>query len=282
MISDRIGLFSLFVDNLPDNVGLNWFRKFFSQYGVVKDAFIPFKRSKVTNQRFGFVRYICASSAELAISKANGFWIENRKLFVKMAAFEVQSIKPNSRGPLINTVSNLNLDKRSFADVVQHKTTPLVRYQKGVENSATIIVQPSGSSWLSSSAIVKMKVLSPPNLIKEAIFNVLKQEVEVKYMGGLFFIITCINEELRNNLIVNDVIRGWFSMLKPWNGETASLSRFVWLNCRGMPLNAWCLDSFKKIEDFWGDFLTLDDDTSNRESFEVGKLLMCTERVEPI
>lgn len=95
---DHPELFSLFVDNLPEDVGLNWFRKFFSQYGVVKDAYIPFKRSKVSKKRFGFVRYNCASSAEVAISKANGFWIDNRKLYVKMAAFEAQGFKFGHNG----------------------------------------------------------------------------------------------------------------------------------------------------------------------------------------
>lgn len=90
MDSDRSGLFSLFVDNLPEDVGLIWFRKFFSQYGVVKDAYIPCKRSKVTNRKFGFVRYDCATSAEVAISKANGFWIEDRMLFVKKAPLKLK------------------------------------------------------------------------------------------------------------------------------------------------------------------------------------------------
>ncbi|KAH7850164.1 hypothetical protein Vadar_028690 [Vaccinium darrowii] len=95
MDSDHLGLISLFVDNLPKDVGLFWFKKFFSQYGVVKDAYIPCKRSKVTNRRFGFVRFDCAISAEVAISKANGFWIEDRMLYVNMATFKAQRKNPN-------------------------------------------------------------------------------------------------------------------------------------------------------------------------------------------
>ncbi|KAH7843180.1 hypothetical protein Vadar_013589 [Vaccinium darrowii] len=139
MDCDRPELFSLFVDNLPEDVGLNWFRKFFSQYGVVKDAYIPFKRSKVSKKRFGFVRYNCASSAEVAISKANGFWIDNRKLYVKMAAFEAQGFKSGhngekhdllrssrSVGPLMNKGSKileksqgLHEDRPSYAQVTR-------------------------------------------------------------------------------------------------------------------------------------------------------------------
>ncbi|KAH7835758.1 hypothetical protein Vadar_029555 [Vaccinium darrowii] len=159
MDSDRLDLISLFVDNLPEDVGINWFRKFFSQYGVVKDAYIPFKRSKVSKRRFGFVRYNCLSSAEVAISKANGFWIDNRKLFVKMAAFEAQGLKTGFNGekhdfllgsrsvvPLMKYGSNipekswgLHEDRPSYAQVT--------RGVEGIgENLATRSVQKVESS----------------------------------------------------------------------------------------------------------------------------------------
>lgn len=108
MDRERTALFTLFVDNLPEDVGLIWLRKFFNQYGVVKVAFIPVKRNKVTNRRFGFVRYNCATSVEVAMSKANGFWIEDKKLFVKFATFEVQGKKPlQNRGGQFSTINPL-------------------------------------------------------------------------------------------------------------------------------------------------------------------------------
>lgn len=82
------------MDSLPEDVGLLRFRKFFNYFGVVKDAFIPFKWSKVSKRRFGFVHYNCATLVEVAISSANGFLIEDRKLFVKFAAFESHWNKP--------------------------------------------------------------------------------------------------------------------------------------------------------------------------------------------
>ena len=42
-------LFTLFIDNLPEGVDQGWLRKTFNNYGVVKDAFIPYKRSKRTS-----------------------------------------------------------------------------------------------------------------------------------------------------------------------------------------------------------------------------------------
>lgn len=78
MDSEKSTFFTLFIDNLPEDVGRIWLSKFFNQVGVVKDLYIPAKRSKVTNWKFGSVRYNCSTSAEVAISKSNGIWIEGR------------------------------------------------------------------------------------------------------------------------------------------------------------------------------------------------------------
>ncbi|GMP35003.1 hypothetical protein CsSME_00007643 [Camellia sinensis var. sinensis] len=69
-ISNR--LFNVFVDNLPSSMDVKDLFKLFMKFGVVKDAFIPFKRRKVTKSKFGFVRFNCQVAANIAIQKANG------------------------------------------------------------------------------------------------------------------------------------------------------------------------------------------------------------------
>lgn len=64
-------LFTLFVDNLPNEADQTWLRNIFNQYGVVKDSYIPLKRSK-RGSKFGFVRYNCDVSTGVAIYRANG------------------------------------------------------------------------------------------------------------------------------------------------------------------------------------------------------------------
>ncbi|KAH7856358.1 hypothetical protein Vadar_000558 [Vaccinium darrowii] len=156
MDSEDSDLFTIFVDNLPEDVGLIWFRKFFNQYGVVVDAYIPIKRTKVTKRRFGFVRYNCASSAEVAISKANGFWIEDRKLFVKWAAFDVHRNKPiqnkvdqvlsNGNGTMTHERKNLVGFGLSFADVVVGRNR-----SKPIRPSVRVSVD--RNKWLDRSAV---------------------------------------------------------------------------------------------------------------------------------
>lgn len=78
--------FTLFIDNLPEFTSQAWLRN--SSPNLALLGIIPQKRSKVTGRRFGFVRYDCEVVADLAISKSNGLWMDDRKLFVKFACFD--------------------------------------------------------------------------------------------------------------------------------------------------------------------------------------------------
>ncbi|KAH7856529.1 hypothetical protein Vadar_002504 [Vaccinium darrowii] len=94
-------LVTLFIDNIPGVSTHLWLRKTFSNYGVVRDAFIPAKRSSKTGSKFGFVRYDCSVSADMAILKANGMEVEDKKLVVKLADFvKRQSSYQPLRNPL--------------------------------------------------------------------------------------------------------------------------------------------------------------------------------------
>lgn len=69
---------------------------------------------------FGFVRHDCEVSADIAISKANGQWIDDRKLFVKMSFFYKNEDKNDERQ--INPNKN-NLDLNEWVGVVSSRNT---------------------------------------------------------------------------------------------------------------------------------------------------------------
>ncbi|GFZ20781.1 hypothetical protein Acr_28g0014860 [Actinidia rufa] len=83
-------------------------------------------------------------------------------------------------------------------------------------------------------------------------------------MGGLSKVVSFVNKEVMQTVTESECLSGWFEYLKPWNGEAASTSRVVWLNCTRIPLEAWCFSTFKSIGSQWGNVLTLDRETSNR------------------
>ncbi|KAL7189551.1 hypothetical protein ACSBR1_039240 [Camellia fascicularis] len=80
---DKHGLFTIFVDNIPSAMVAKTLFKLFTQFSIVKDVFIPFKRRTVSNSRFGFVRFDCPVAADIAIQKANRLLVDEKVLEVK-------------------------------------------------------------------------------------------------------------------------------------------------------------------------------------------------------
>ncbi|KAH7861235.1 hypothetical protein Vadar_023443 [Vaccinium darrowii] len=117
--------------------------------------------------------YSCGVSAEVAISKTNGIWIEDKKLFVKKATFEDQRINQRQRNNQSNVevgkereskfrkndggkdywvhtgnnAGNFKIEHSSYADVL-----------KGVPIRASKIVEAmeSGADWLQRSVVGKL------------------------------------------------------------------------------------------------------------------------------
>ncbi|KAL7168300.1 hypothetical protein ACSBR2_038690 [Camellia fascicularis] len=84
----RLGMHTLFVDKIPESMDPKGLIYLFNNFGIIKDDFIPNKRRKTTQSRFGFVRYDCVVASQIAIQKANGIWCEDRSLIVKKAEFD--------------------------------------------------------------------------------------------------------------------------------------------------------------------------------------------------
>ncbi|KAL7161623.1 hypothetical protein ACSBR2_042151 [Camellia fascicularis] len=93
------GLFTLFVDNIPEAMNPKRLYGLFSKFGIVKDVFIPMKKRKATTgSKFGFVRYDCSVAAEIAVPKANGLWCEDKELKVKGVVYEKWVKNSKKRG----------------------------------------------------------------------------------------------------------------------------------------------------------------------------------------
>ncbi|KAH7865570.1 hypothetical protein Vadar_008413 [Vaccinium darrowii] len=110
---------TLFVDYLPEDVGILWFRNFFSNFGSVKDSVIPMKRSRISGCNFGFIRYEFEEEAQRAIVKANGLWIDNRRLVVKIANYDKK--KEPRKDCSVNSMTRVEEEEGSFRKVESSK-----------------------------------------------------------------------------------------------------------------------------------------------------------------
>ncbi|KAH7856731.1 hypothetical protein Vadar_004862 [Vaccinium darrowii] len=295
------GLFTVFVDNLPSSMDVAWLRQLFSPFGCVKDVFIPSKRSSSFNTKFGFVRFKRREEAASAIEDLNGALIRDFNIVAQFAKYSKGSplISRKKVDEVMNDFSSSSLHvwhplsvgnrskqhvpfNLSYAEALKSasnvSTEGFELKQVAEKSRPTIDARPHGYSWLSRSAVVKLKYPASSECVLKALKCIHCEDVLIRSLGGLFMLLTFEDKAARDNLVANKDIKVWFDMIKPWNGEAASHSRIVWINCRGMPLNAWYSNTFKQIGELWGDFLALKEDSLNEKSFEIGRMMILTDK----
>lgn len=249
--------------------------------------------------RLPFVRYDCEVSAELAISKVNGIWIEDRKLFVKMATFDQKKENNNIMGRNANnkemgdkskeglmnqrvevlTSANSN-GLRTYAQAIKGfpggKNDEKRMEEGSFQEYRKLILKPEGNGWLYRSVVAKLRSLISIDELKVQMAEMGVANILVRAMGGRFVILTCNNKEEMGNLLKVNCLQRWFSEVKPWEGQAACIERCVWLHCFGIPLNGWNYSSFKAIGELWGTFISADESTFRLSSFAFAKVLVAT------
>ncbi|KAH7853522.1 hypothetical protein Vadar_003541 [Vaccinium darrowii] len=224
--SDKYSSFTVYVDNLPNGVGVPWFHKIFSNFGVIMDLYLPIRRSIRTGNRFGFIRYVSTNGAQQAVAKGNGIWIGKKLLIVERALYDKLSPKEGYYEVKGRSKPSSRIEKQNQ----DHNGVNLPQ-TKEIEKRITLNVQPVASEWLTRSAVAKLKVFTTPDCVQKAFID-LNFKVRVKSLGGMNLIISFQSKEDRLAAIRNPLMTNWFSFFKPWNGEVAGISRLIWLNCR--------------------------------------------------
>ncbi|KAH7858014.1 hypothetical protein Vadar_019018 [Vaccinium darrowii] len=289
-------LCTLFIDNLPEEVDLGWLRKYFNKFGFVKDVYIPAKRSKRTGSKFGFVQYDCHVAAGVAISKSNGLWVKDKQLFAKEASFGHYAGKSALKLPSLprtDVETSIHEAKEDHSSNLDADFCKVKNYNKGKSDAQVVTgvsnnleapdsidivlkISPSGNDWLLRSAVGLLQLLISVEDLQKEFYKEHGVNVIIRDMGGRSMLITYPNEELRNVSVKEQWLKSCFVSLKRWNGDATSLERLTWINCFGLPLDGWSMNTFKKIGECWGQLISVDDDTLYCKSFVNGRLLIVT------
>ncbi|KAL7263059.1 hypothetical protein ACSBR1_001268 [Camellia fascicularis] len=187
--------------------------KLFTKFGIVRDVFIPQKRRKATNSRFGFVRFDCSMAANVAVQKADGLWVEDRELKVKMATYGKLKVRENRRnqpGRIIdgNVARERNAPnqyglQRSFTDVLE--TGIHIPMGKAVHS---IQIDEEGHGWLYDSVRLKFKVEYSLQCIKLVLKEKGLGHILVRNRGSRVVVMSFLSkEDMMSNL---SSIKAWF------------------------------------------------------------------------
>lgn len=90
---------TIFVDNLPHRLRKIWVYNLFPSSAKINYVFIPNKKSKISSQSFGFVRFNRFNKATWAIANTDNRWVWGHRLAVNFARFfRKEDIQDELRG----------------------------------------------------------------------------------------------------------------------------------------------------------------------------------------
>ncbi|XP_028122037.1 polyadenylate-binding protein 5-like [Camellia sinensis] len=176
----RTSFFTVFVDNIPRSVNPKGLYNIFSKFGVMNDVFIPQKRRKLTNMRFGFVRFDCPVAATVAVQRANGLWVDDTAIEVKRAAFGKEKEGRSRVG--VSTV------QKSYAEAV-------VGQNNAQNDSLTLKAEEIGNRWLYESVVVHLKDEHANVNLKKELQGIGVEDVLIRESGGRDVVLTFKSKE---------------------------------------------------------------------------------------
>ncbi|CAL5418234.1 unnamed protein product [Camellia sinensis] len=274
--------FSIFIDNLPEQTYNWWLRRVFNRCGTIVDAFIPFKRRRFSNSKFGFVRYLKEEEADEAVRSFNGVWWRGHILVVKRATIlsgkrliwrKKKTLLPHSLSPMGDQIW------RHKQDPKDHSLYSI----EGVEvnpngSSFTVEAEEIDDSWVKTCAVGIVRDFKIIPMIEEAMRTEGVNFIIIKPLEGVKVL-------LQFNTVedMKEMFRGsrwwletWFDEVCEWHCGEFTLSKRVWLAIEGVPLNAWNSTTFTKIASNWGRVFSVNGKTTSRLELERGKVLVET------
>nr|GFA54169.1 hypothetical protein [Tanacetum cinerariifolium] len=168
---------SFFVTNFPNSLDAKNLWKEFRPFVRIVDAFIANKRSK-QGKHFGFVIFLGIHNEEVFAKSLSNIWIGSFHVFVSVAKFQRNPIKPHTSTQQLPTASHdrptFNTNnfppKRSYASVTHAESSNNLSQQSKLDNIKSIQLNDDDLILVEdSSTVVLIKVPSPSFVVDERV-----------------------------------------------------------------------------------------------------------------
>ncbi|MED6217550.1 hypothetical protein PIB30_018760 [Stylosanthes scabra] len=100
------------------------------------------------------------------------------------------------------------------------------------------------------------------------------RQIESRDVGPYRCLVTFSSAEIRDNAMNDEILLSVFDKVRPIWDFTGSLSRRVWIEIIGLPIELWCEENIRKITELWGKTIVVDDRTEESKSFSVARVLL--------
>ncbi|GKA95432.1 nucleotide-binding alpha-beta plait domain-containing protein, partial [Tanacetum coccineum] len=259
---------TVYVTNFPNHIRAQDLWNVCKDYGSVVDVYIPFKKSQV-GKRFAFIRFIKVVNLDRLIDNLCTIWFGSFHLHATIARFQRES-KPT----FYAEHNRANIRKKTFVEV-SHKnsanTAPgsyAFAVKKGPLNSIkenemkpALVLDDScyQDRDFSLSLLGKVKEFSSLSNLKMVLDTEGFTDITIKYMGGLWVLISFQSIKAKENFLSHVGAGSWFSSLQQPSDSFHTDERIAWIDIEGVPIMAWSSNTFTKITSKWGDLLYEDD-----------------------
>ncbi|KAK7255912.1 hypothetical protein RIF29_29340 [Crotalaria pallida] len=280
---------TFYVTKFPDDWGTKELWKTFQRWGRVVDVFIPLKRNKI-GDRFAFIRYQHVRDSKDLEKQLDKMIIGSTKVFVNLTKFnrnDKQGDTTTHRETILQKNAYNNKGGLSYAQALRQNANPQ-RPARGGEDRGkeedpdwkgmTVRIEEKEWGWLKGAHVGKLRELE----IVEGIHDAMQEEgittIKTLHMGGdLMLLMPLEGEEIMEILKdTEEVFSNWFVYIKPWEENDIAGYRITWLNCGGIPLQAWNESFFKVLTSKFGSFLKTDNETRDRSRIDIARIQIKT------
>nr|GEV92352.1 RNA-directed DNA polymerase, eukaryota [Tanacetum cinerariifolium] len=258
---------SVYVTNFPDSVTSRDLWNTCSVYGSVDDVFIPLKKSKA-GKRFSFVRFIKVNNLVRLVENLCTIWIGRCHLSANPVRFE----RPHKSCTTPYAKPGVH-SRPSNPCAFQHSNGRVGSYVNAVNGKFLGV---HGSLISSSPALVLDDTcLADRNLTKHAmgkvnditsisnLYTILNDEgfsdVKLTYLEGTWVLFEFDKMDTKEALKNHTGVNSWFHVIQDVCNDFVSEERIIWVDIKGVPLNAWSRKTFVRIGKIWGETLDLED-----------------------
>ncbi|MED6145841.1 hypothetical protein PIB30_028947 [Stylosanthes scabra] len=98
--------------------------------------------------------------------------------------------------------------------------------------------------------------------------------IECRDVGPYRYLVSFSSVEIRDQAMSNELLLSVFDEVRHHWDFVSSISRRVWVEIMGLPVNLWCIENFQSISKLWGKFILVDDRTGDPKSFNITRVML--------
>ncbi|KAJ8449823.1 hypothetical protein Cgig2_001479 [Carnegiea gigantea] len=210
--------FTIYIENLPLDMGSQDLRNILQQAGQISDVYIPQRLTRKTGKKFGFVRFWKVEEVEKCIYMFNNQFLRGKKIMA------------NREETLDNS-----------------KEVKLVKEEVNKEHL----------NWLKRSPVCVSDEPRELDVLQTALNTNFPRFTNICALDKFKFIFSCETEEEMEDILENhQETDHWFHSIRKWSNSETCATR-TWIEVFGVPPQAWTRKNFGSIAKHWGTFVSL-------------------------